>query len=400
MDLQDDDRPLGVPVMKPRPKADATTPTAPAPIRQPPSQPMDAGRHPADELGLPRQMPLKMHVPTKDELAAIQVGEELEAKRAYAEAIQSTLGRFNNWGRLLDKTLLVVVLAVLALLALFAFSQALQILAALAVQPLPLKVFGYALLTAIFVTLVVFSWRLLLLLRRLRVNQQISAAQLRELSRRAELRAMVQRDKAAAKSNLEAYLRSYPLPEGPAERALGFQADDATIKKLRDAREFLLDHERFSDYDGWLSDFQLRFQDTLQGTASSIVGNWMKLVGIKTAISPNPMIDSVIVLYCSYGMIGDLCRLYNLRMTRPGMIRLLALSLFNTYAAVQLEDNLDTLSGAVSDNLFDFADLHTFGLSDVAGKFLPKLADGTANALLLRKLGKSTITMLRPLDPQ
>jgi hypothetical protein len=252
---------------------------------------------------------------------------------------------------------------------------------------------------------------LLVLFLRLRVNQQISATQLRDLSRRAELRELVQRDKAMAKNNLETYLRSYPLDETRMPITPGaFRLDKEMTRRLRDARDYLLDHERFSDYDSWFDDFRARFQDVLQGTADKVVQDWMKLVGFKTAISSSPSIDRLVVLYCSYGMIGDLCRLYNLRMTRPGIIRLMAFTLFNAYAAGQIEDHADELTetaanlatglaeklGVHSHEIFEKVPI-AGGALKVGGKIV---ADGLANALLMRKLGRTTIALLRPISPR
>ncbi len=402
MHPRDDDRPLGVPVSKSRPKAGLVAVTANN-LSEPQSPPGDLGRHPSDEVGLPRQIPSQMHAPTDNELAAIRRSESAEAERLYAQVVQTNLGRYSSWGRRADKTLFVALLALLALLALFVFAQTVQILAALAVQPIAIKVLGYAGLTAIVAVLLFFAVRLLILFFRLRVNQQISSTQMQELSRRAELRALVQRDKSTAKKNLQGYLEAYPLDAIAASGAPGlFQMDPATIQKLRDARDLLLDQDRFSDYDGWLRDFQLRFQEPLQGEADAVVRNWMRLVGIKTALSPYALLDSIIVLYCSYGMIGDLCRIYNLRMTKPGLVRLMAYTLFNAYAAGQIEDHAPDLAQIVEPTwLVDAVHAIGGGLADkIVGKALPKVASGAANAVLTYKLGKATIALLRPVEPR
>jgi hypothetical protein len=64
-------------------------------------------------------------------------------------------------GRWADRTLLFTVLAIAALSALFVFSQTLQILEFVALQPQPIQVLAYAGLIAIFTILAVFSTRLL-----------------------------------------------------------------------------------------------------------------------------------------------------------------------------------------------------------------------------------------------
>lgn len=409
MNERDEDGPLGVPVMAPRFKGETNPPPGPAPHRSESSAP-DQGRHPDDELGLAKQLPLGMHAPTKQEMAAVEAGEQLEARRLYDQAMQEGLSRFSGWGRWVDRALLFTILAIAALLALFVFSQTFQILAVVASQPRPLQLLAYAGLFVVFAILTGFSVRLVILFLRLRVNQQISAAQLQELSRRAELRDLVQRDKAKAKANLETYLRSYPFDQFSMPVTPGaFRLDKATTERLRDARDYLLDQERFSDYDGWLRDFRTRFQDVLEGAADKVVQDWMKMVGLKTAISLSALIDSFVVLYCSYGMIGDLCRLYNLRMTRPGIIRLMAFSLCNAYAAGQIEDHADVLAETSANFTSGLAEKLGVNFHEILGavpyagdalKAAGKIAaDGLANALLMRKLGRTTIALLRPITP-
>jgi hypothetical protein len=160
MNEQDEDRPLGVPVMNPRFKGESSPAQEPAP-RSSHSPVPDLGRHPDDELGLAKQLPSGMHEPTKQELAAIEAGDELEARRLYDQAMQAGLSRFSQWGRWADRTLLFTVLAIAALSALFVFSQTLQILEFVALQPQPIQVLAYAGLIAIFTILAVFSTRLL-----------------------------------------------------------------------------------------------------------------------------------------------------------------------------------------------------------------------------------------------
>jgi uncharacterized membrane protein YcjF (UPF0283 family) len=348
-----------------------------------------------------------VRAPTDAERKIVDAAKKSEAERNYQQIKeQATFSRFNSWRRWADKTILFILLAVVALLALFVYAQSVQILAVLRTQPFLIATIGYAGLILLLGVLAIFSFRLFVLFYRLRVNQQISAVQLLELSRRAELRALVQRDKAKAKQNLEAYLQNYPLGPGSTFESIGMlRMDKATLDKLRDAKNYLLDRDRSADYDSWLGNFQERFQNELQHNADKVVRSWMKLVAVKTAISPYPLVDSAIVLYCSYGMIGDLCRLYNLRMTGPGIIRLLAFTMVNTYAAGQIEDltqSVDASDLAQSAGMDEYLQPLFKAVESIpfAGKGLAKVADGAANALLINRLGRKTIAMLRPIEPR
>jgi hypothetical protein len=191
------------------------------------------------------------------------------------------------------------------------------------------------------------------------------------------------------------------------------------------ARELLLDQDRFTGFDSWFRDFRERFQWELQTVADNAVRDWMKLVGIQTAFSRKPWLDSAIMLYCSFGMIGDLCALYNLRMTAPGTVRLLGFTLFNAYTASRLDEVVDYAGGVAGSLEIDryVAPLvETIGslvgsmtpagpvAGGLIGKSMGKLAgkatgdatkmaiEGAASALLMRKLARTAILMLRPLD--
>ncbi len=76
-------------------------------------------------------------------------------------------------------------------------------------------------------------------------------------------------------------MQSYPLGPGSALESTGMlRMDKATLDKLRDAKNYLLDRDRSADYDSWLGNFPERFQDELQHNADKGVRSWMKLVAI------------------------------------------------------------------------------------------------------------------------
>lgn len=394
MKADDDDLPLGVPVVK-------RSTIAPRKIDRSGVDP-DAGRHPEDEIGLPKQVPTRMHEPTAKELAALQLNEEIEAKRLYHEAVKARLSRFAGWGRSYDRILFWTALFAGAILALFVLSQTLQILSTVSLQPFPIRAAAYAGLLVIFGILCFFAVRLAVMLIRIKLNRQVSVAQLAELSRRAELRDLVERDKARAKKTLENYLRSFPL-----EKTTNVQLERDELDSLRESRDYLLDSDRFSDYDQWIKEFQVRFQTTLQCAADRIVKRWMNLVALKTALSSSPLIDTIVVLNCSYAMIGELCQLYNVRMARTGLLRLLAFSFANSFMAGQLEEHADELIENAADSISGIAQKlgvsfhEALGSVPVVGDGLKMagkiVADAAVNAFLLRRLGRSTIKLLSPI---
>lgn len=221
---------------------------------------------------------------------------------------------------------------------------------------------------------------------RLRANRQIQLAELEQLDRRTERRGEQSLDE------IRGYLESYPLGDSP-ETAKLFDAD--TRRRLEEARERLLNHwwDRLkSSPVDWVHRYVEGFQSILDEQAEQWVGQVARLVAFKTAISPHPLLDLTIVLFWSFRLLGDLCRIYQLRIGRLGTAALLVRIFFNAYVAARL----DEWEEHVEDGL-DQA-LENLPLPDLAqtlvGRIGAKSGTGLANYFLIRRLGKRAKQML------
>jgi uncharacterized membrane protein YfcA len=120
----------------------------------------------------------------------------------------------------------------------------------------------------------------------------------------------------------------------------------------------------------------------------------------------------------AYLMVGDLCRIYNVRAGGWGTARILAYVFFNTFAASRVDD----LSDAAADHAANVISQHAEHVEPVAGavgvavggavghfpgavigakvasKVASRIVSGGVNAILLSRLGKTTIRQLRPLQ--
>lgn len=193
-----------------------------------------------------------------------------------------------------------------------------------------------------------------------------------------------------------AYLATFPASARYADEN-GFV--DSGDKKTRTLLVACLDRlqgntpGRYADSTGWLDDFK-QFQAFQDARAADLVRRAARLVGVKTAASPWKIVDMLAVLFQSSLMIVRLGRLYNRRIGPRHAFRLACRWLVNLY-----------VSGTAGDAARDVADwgvaseLISATWSPVA-KIAGKLAEGSANAFLIWRLGTRAIAAFRPLVPR
>jgi len=145
------------------------------------------------------------------------------------------------------------------------------------------------------------------------------------------------------------------------------------------------------------------FQAELESAARRRVVRAARLVAAKTAVTPRS-IDTAIVLHAALAMVGDLCRIFQLRLGTLGTAVVLGRAFALAYLSGQLQQATETLT---RDAAADGAGQLLHGLpegigqvgSKLAGALAPKVAEGTANGILLWRLGAATIRLLRPVAP-
>jgi uncharacterized membrane protein YcjF (UPF0283 family) len=289
-----------------------------------------------------------------------------------------------------------------ALLGLFLFAQVTSTLAALATLPAWAQYSGWAIL-AVLSGLVVFTvGRFVVFYLRLNPNQPIRLRSLERLAERTRLRWLVEQKKGEARERLMAYLEGYPLT-GASDRAalVGLGVSEDQLHQLEQTRAKLLDFNRFANSEDWFTAVRTQFQAPLDTAAVSRVKYYSWRIGFMTAVSPNSLVDTLLTLYCSFMLLADLCRIYNLRVSRLGTAVLLARAFFNSYLAGQLSE-FHSVAEAGIQELMGRAGLH-FGslatdaaLAKVAGKFGTRVASGVLNSFLLQRLGHYAARLLKP----
>ncbi len=296
------------------------------------------------------------------------------------------------------------------LLLIYIYSQLLAVAASLAVLPAWMTLPGLVVL-GIFVAMVVLAgWRLTRGYFRLRINRQVRGKDIETLSQLAAIRKTTRNRRKAGQQILLEFVETYPLQavarpapvdsvdhmEGPPNR----KADTADLltevqlNKLRKGKKRLESSELKGNPIGWIKEYEFQFQSVLDEAAATSITKCARWVGLKTATSPNPLVNTLLALYWSFVLMRDLCRIYNVRVGTVGTISLLVRVFFNAFMAGGMED-LEPYAERTFDSII--GEFYPGIMQKIIGKFAAKSAIGLANYFLLTRLGRHAISELKPL---
>lgn len=276
-----------------------------------------------------------------------------------------------------------MVFSILGILLLTQLLSAIQMVSHL---PLPAQYIAYTafgLMTfVVLIALLRFTW----LYIRIPANRQISLGEFDPIEGRNQLRSVVIGRMEESRTQLKKYLEKYNLiPEDLQE--LGFQPEEiAQLIKKKD-RLLALSEDIDTDTRSWIGEFKEDFQGVLDKASKRKIFTCAKITAIKTGINPNSFIDLTIVLYYSFQMVSDLCRIYNLRLGTLGTYYLLGKIFLHAYIASGLEETFEDLSEAM------ISDLKS---RPILKHFIGKSAEALANGMIIRRLGRVTMKQLCP----
>jgi len=258
-------------------------------------------------------------------------------------------------------------------------------------------------------TLVYPIVKIIFLFKKLQKKPDVELESLRVLAERSRWRALIQHETKRARDELKKYLGDYMINEDRLSTLLRRSTEDTTvIRKLKHAREILLDENYPEGEDKWIENFRDEFQSMLDATASASVKYHCKRTAIYTAASQKPFLDSIIVLYYSSSMIRELLEIYGCRPTwRTTSVIFLRIS-FGAFVAGQTDKTFDAASDRVSDLMADDTEpLNDDVISGWAGETLggiskvavKSIGQGMVNYFLLKRLGAACIRALQPVAP-
>lgn len=369
-------------------------PPAPAPARY------DGGVNPGDMVGVPVHAPADAR-PVTDQENLFEAAARAEAQadaqaQAEAEALLEAELAAASGSRWLSKTGAGALLLLLgSAILLVVLSQVASFVRSMSDLPLWAAYTGYAAMGVLLVFVLAALGRLALVYARLKASPVIAVGVLREMAARADLRRRASERMAEACKVVRDFVRTYPA-DGPANRKrlarLGFTPAD--LDRLRDRAAALTSGEMASP-ETFLRDCDQQFLAVLDDVARRRGARYAALVAVKTAALPSGLADSAVVLLNAYLLIGDLCKIYNLRTNRVGTVVVLAHVLVNAFTASHMEEWSQTATDAV------MQEMGAQGgglLAGIIRKVAPRAAEGTANYLLFKRLATVTIRRLRPLQ--
>ena len=363
------------------------------------SQSGDEGVNQMGALGVPQQIATSS--------TPVSSAESLLDKRRWGDVREDDL--MDERGRLVGIEKIVkwrsgkhILIAVSACVVLIFFAQAVSLINQLGSFTAWARYLGFAVILVLFV---VFGWAGVQLVRgflRFRKTPALLMKDLEEFSERARLRQRVNAATEDVRGVLEGYLRRYPSDAANCSELARVALTQEEVEQLVASRADLLDGQASkAGGEGWIADFESRFVCLIDGYANRVVERYARKVGLKTAVAPTGFIDTMIVLTNAYLMLRDLFVVYNVRLSRTGTFAVLFRVSLNAFAAGQMEDLSEDAAGGFTRWVKEVTGGGSTGGGSnpaqmVATAVLGRLAEGTGNYLLFRRLGKAVIRHLRP----
>lgn len=316
------------------------------------------------------------------------------------------------WFRLLKGPVIgsLLILTFSALMLLFT-NNVFQFVQTIQSGPEPLRWVGYSIIA---VLLLLISWsilRLALWYLWRPANPRLKKADIHNARHRPFVQQQTKRKLVEGKALLEQILADYPMQDHKLKRLLLASGcgEEATRRLEREIRELTADREMGTA--AWLSQCNDRVLKLIDECARKRVKDYSLRVGMKTAVMPSGVVDLLIVVANSLLMLKDLCSLYNVR-TSPWGTCSIAFHLFtNAFVATRLEGQISdyapetffgdgdpftdpTALNAATDTIAGSIGTAFSAVTLGVGK---RVAEGTANAILVGRLGEVCIRYLRPI---
>lgn len=158
--------------------------------------------------------------------------------------------------------------------------------------------------------------------------------------------------------------------------------------------EFLCRTSPDENLEKWLKTYQ-EFQDFLDTCARQYLERAAKIVGAKTAISPNPLWDMLIVVYWSFRFMRELCEIYHLRVNYYATCQLV-LQMWVTAICSSAVDQMEDAAQVGAEHVSQMLTSNKL-MTTIFGQAATKTASGVANYYLFRRLGRAAMEQIRPL---
>lgn len=261
---------------------------------------------------------------------------------------------------------------------------------------LPLVGFGCVIIWIVF-KLIIYSVRL-------KVSPQIKIKALQELEERRSLRKLSLKQNREAVKKLADYLQNDFSIKTDTLKSWGINQD--IIRKFEKNKQRLIEQAQTpaSTSQDWLADFRCNIQDQLDEIAQKRILKYSINTAIMSGISPFSLIDRLIVLSSSLGMLKELLELYSLKPSWDKNLVLMAQVIINTYCAGIFGDMADS----ALDNFANFAEKSVLQNPELAEKIpgavfsvircAGKPAEAGMQGVMVYRLGKSALKILHAIE--
>lgn len=346
-------------------------------------------------LDLPTAGPIPGRPLTGEETRRAEAEKAAALEREYIEELDKLRGVFSifsvpGWLRPLLTYPLYLFLAFVGTVTI---AQTASGIAGVFALPSPLSWVMGGLLALLGAIALLICVRLLWLLFRLRRSGAWELAAHQQLGERRSLQESALRHRREAVSKLCAYLRGYDLGEKGRKKLeqLGLDAED--LKGLAEDREYLLQKSGALETGEWIGAFQNRFQHRLDRAAGAVVVKFSLKTSLSTALSPDPLLDRIIVLGMTMGMLTRLLELYGLRPSAAGAASLLTAAFSHTYLAGYVQDLSENIAEVTGDMLAEQVGGGAAKMTKLIGS---KGGEAALHYLLVRRLGNAAIRQIQP----
>lgn len=264
--------------------------------------------------------------------------------------------------------------------------------------PLPLRIGAWSIFALLLLVVCVAGIRLVWFYGKLRSNQQqyLDYEETHDCLRSWQTQEHLVENQKKISRVLQDFVRRYPLKNLSSHHPLS-KTLVREKKKREDVRqlwEFLCQTSPDENQEYWLEKYR-QFQDILDTCATQSLDKAAKIVGMKTAISPNPLWDMLIVLYWSFHFMRELCEIYYLRVNFYATCQLV----MKMWVMAICSSAVDSMEDTVQVGMEHLGQTLTSNklITALFGQAATKTASGMANYYLFRRLGKAAIEQIRPL---
>ena len=293
----------------------------------------------------------------------------------------------------LSKSLRIIFLCISAFAAFLLITQTASFLANIRQLSLLEKIILSAPLAAFGCVIIWIVVKLIILANRLRVSPKIKIKALEELEKRRNLRTLSLKKNRQAVEELASYLQhDFSIRQ---EMLSSWGIKELVITNLEKSRQELI--QTASKPTGtsrdWIVDFEHNIQDKLDEIAQKRIFKYSTNAAVMAGISPFPLIDRLIVLSSSLGMLKELLELYSLKPTWDKNLILMAQVIISTYCAGVVGDITDS----TFDNIADLAGEATSQIPDIALRVAGKSTESAIQGFMVYRLGKTALKIVHPI---